>query len=526
MVLQPAPLGKIIPIHRPCSMKPMGEDMSARLPYIVADVLWMGILWGLFIAFFHFEWSINAQYRFGYLIPFLSAYLCYERFKDRPRPSTGDSKALWKVSLAPIFLLIPCSWFLDANPDYRPMMWVFAISITVSTIGYIRARWGTAHMRHFTPAVSMMLFSVPWPYQLESITLEVLTRSVTEISAECLNFIGIAAATSGNVIEVPNGYMGVEEACSGIRSLGVALAGSWFASDLFRLRARHKCLVFLTSACSAFGLNCVRTVTLSVLYYRGGASLMDEWHDSIGVSVSLLTASACLISAHLLTHSDENEPTERSWPTTPLPQNPGFRPIYLGCILLVAGKLAISLFYSRKLPETTSPDFRVVFTQPAEEIDFNPVSETIRETLRANKGSVTRWADHQGNQWKLYQFRWSGSRISHLSGVHRPEVCLPATGWKRTEGPVELSVSTMSFHAYSFSHGPNDIFVFHTTWGTFHQGIAPPKSFTDRLSIALRGQRIEERAALELIVSGPNTLAEASELASGWLENSVRRIDN
>ena len=62
-----------------------------------------------------------------------------------------------------------------------------------------------------------------------------LMRMVAHVAAETAMLLGIPAQVEGNLIRVSNGLVGVNEACSGIRSLQTSLMIGLLFGELKRL---------------------------------------------------------------------------------------------------------------------------------------------------------------------------------------------------------------------------------------------------------------------------------------------------
>jgi len=78
---------------------------------------------------------------------------------------------------------------------------------------------GVSWLRHFAFPVAFTLIAVPWVSPLEEPIVQGLMRVVAAISSELVALFGIPAQLEGNLIRIPNGLVGVNEACSGVRSL-------------------------------------------------------------------------------------------------------------------------------------------------------------------------------------------------------------------------------------------------------------------------------------------------------------------
>jgi hypothetical protein len=62
------------------------------------------------------------------------------------------------------------------------------------------------------------LVVVPWPTVIEAPLIQALTQANATCAIELLNLFGVPALQHGNLIEIGTGMLGLNEACSGIRS--------------------------------------------------------------------------------------------------------------------------------------------------------------------------------------------------------------------------------------------------------------------------------------------------------------------
>ena len=92
-----------------------------------------------------------------------------------------------------------------------------------------------AWLRHFAFPVAFIFVAVPWPTAVEAPIIQGLMRVVARVAAETAMLLGIPAQVEGNLIRVSNGLVGVNEACSGIRSLQTALMIGLLFGELKRL---------------------------------------------------------------------------------------------------------------------------------------------------------------------------------------------------------------------------------------------------------------------------------------------------
>src|SRR6185437_11345655 len=103
-------------------------------------------------------------------------------------------------------------------------------------------------LRHFAFPFLFFLVAIPWPVQIEEVIIQDLMRAVTAINVIFLQLVGIPALQHGNVIEVGNGFIGVEEACSGVRSLQATFMISLFLGELYLFNVGRRFILVLVGA--------------------------------------------------------------------------------------------------------------------------------------------------------------------------------------------------------------------------------------------------------------------------------------
>ena len=119
-----------------------------------------------------------------------------------------------------------------------------------------------------------------------------LTRVDTNITAELLGWLGIPAMPHGNVIEVATGMVGIDEACSGIRSFQATLMISLFLGEFYSLGALRRVLCVFAGFALSFLFNLARMSLLVWVAARKGVEAIASWHDPAGVTILV----ACFFS--------------------------------------------------------------------------------------------------------------------------------------------------------------------------------------------------------------------------------------
>ena len=215
------------------------KNWSART--IVAPLV-LTALWFLLCKQLSGEWSVNEQYNFGWFVPFFALYLFWLRWQDRPEPSPPRKTLLpWiLIGVPALLLLLPIRLFEIGTPEWRPLGWIHTASVATLTLLYIWSAGGKQWIRHFAFPIAFFFVAVPWVTPIEVPIIQGLMRVVAAVAAETVTLFGIPTQLEGNLIRVTSGLVGVNEACSGVRSLQTALMIGLLFGELKRLSIWHR----------------------------------------------------------------------------------------------------------------------------------------------------------------------------------------------------------------------------------------------------------------------------------------------
>jgi hypothetical protein len=144
------------------------------------------------------------------------------------------------------------------------------------------------------------------------------------------------------------------------------------------------------------------------------------------------------------------------------------------------------------------------------------------------------WEGADGHSWLLYQFRWLPGRTAALFiKVHRPDVCLPASGMtlKKDDGIRVASFQGMNLpvRSYRFEDGNRPLHVLYCYWdarSSYESAAAAAEedwSPRARVRAAFRGQREAGAQMLELAVWGYEDDAAAGQALEQELRNLLSR---
>ncbi len=494
----------------------------------------LAALWLLNLNQLRVEWSINPQYTYGWTVPFLALYLFAERWKDRPR-TCPVRLAAWLGGFLVIVAasLLPLRLIEEASPDWRLVSWAMAGAAVTISLGAIYFAGGHPWLRHFAVPVIFLLIAVPWPVPLEKNLVQGLMGAIARICVEALNFLAIPAIQHGNVIEISTGKVGVEEACSGVRSLQTTLMASLFLGELFRFTAIRRLLLLGSGLALAFLCNLGRSFYLVWMSSEKGTGSVLEAHDTVGrivlgVSLGGLAALCWLLRSR----GDDGESAEPD--RTAPPWQPRFAArsviIAAGCWLLLV-EIGTEVWYRSHETGRSFTSWSVRWPENAPGFRDLPLSEGVRAMLRCDEGRSAVWNGSNGLQVAMIYLRWKPGRASmHLARSHGPEVCLAANG---AVLQTDLGVKTMTvagfdlpMHSYIFSVRGTPLYVFYCLWEDqdAHDG---PKSTrqemtsTSRFRGALEGRRNTGQQVIEVALAGVRGPTEAEAETARLLEGVI-----
>ena len=444
------------------------------------------------------------------------------------RASTASPTGLTRSPTAVIvfcaLLFFPIRFVAEANPDWRLLSWALALIAVAISILWIFLTGGRPWVRHFCVPILFFLVAVPWPMHFEQVFTQNLMRAVTAVNVVLLNVAGIPALQHGNVIEVSSGLIGIEEACSGVRSLQATLMISLFLGELYMFKLSPRLVLVMAGAALAFFCNVVRTALLVSLGAKHGPSAIERWHDPAGLTILLV----CLFGLWLLSLLMRRRGNAGQVSTLSIARERSLGndvtspPLLIGLALwLVLAEAGVQTWY--RLHQNSISSSRWAVSWPSSERDYKsvPIAPQSEALLRYNEGGGAIWRAADGRTWMMYFFRWFPGRTAALFvKIHRPDICLPASGltMERDNGIQLLSANgvNLPIRSYRFDDHGAPLHVFYCYWDSrlSYEKVAAAEeedwTARGRLRAALRGRREVGAQMLEVVVWGYDDDAQAT----------------
>jgi len=244
-------------------------------------------------------WRHNPDLSHGLFMPVIFLLLLHEARSGPQRylRGGGATRAAFSALLAGALLALMAAGLYAAAVDWSHAL--VNLALTLSLVLFLGATLLlVAHESirlvplNWTAVVAVLLWILTTPIPPGTYTRLTLGLQlwVSELVLRSLHLLGIAAVRHGNIIDLANTAVGVEEACSGIRSLISCVFAAVFFSATLVHRTGARVLLLALAAPLALLMNFFRSLALTLLA-NNGVDIAGTWHDATGFAVLGITAA-------------------------------------------------------------------------------------------------------------------------------------------------------------------------------------------------------------------------------------------
>jgi exosortase len=541
----------------------------------------IGYFWFRLIDDLRLEWSTDPQYSYGWVVPFLCLGLLVRRWQPFPNNRSEKSESSVQKSestsqgadihsaasvfsfqnfssqhLAVIlfalfaFLYLPTRLVEASTPEWRPIQWsqgVEAIGLTLCAIYLIKGK--DALVRSAFP-ICFFFVAIPWATFMERAVIQSLTRVNSTMAIEVLGWLFVPAVQHGNLIEVSTGTVGVNEACSGIRSFQTSLMISLFFGEFYRMSIRRRLLLIPAGFILAMVFNTIRVTILTFVAAKKGIDAIAEYHDPAGVAITLFCTAGLWGLAMLFKNARKVGPqkggTSDQAAAAPLPpaesqhyrfQSCNLSTSTLAClaaglsIWIICVEAGVDGWYRfQESHMKFTPNWAFGF--PKDNLTFRtaPIWSGAADALRYDDGEAGTWNEADGTYWQAFYLIWHPGRVSgYLAKRHTPEVCMTSGGRTLISGPnltvLNVHGAILPFRCYVFQTAAGPLHVFQCRW----EAGAGPAAYAENdgthfnlLRGIWAGRGIKGEKVLELVVAGYSDAARAEAALVRQLESRIK----
>lgn len=402
-------------------------------------------------------YNAEDDYSHGFMVPFVAAYFAYQIWQETGRANLCMTWIGFPILLLGVFSVILGYWYYIAIlPDGLGAGFLLAVGLIFCVLGMSITFGGPVTLRIFSFPLTYLIFAIPFPKSV-SLPLTLWLRNIVSvISEESIRQFGVTIFREGNVLHLANATLGIEDACSGIRSFWILMAGAAALAYMMKLgKVKSLLLCFLTLPISV-AMNSIRVVLTALLVARFGIEYAAGWrHELCGwltfvLGLVILVASGSFLMRKPKNRSMSDSISSKAENQKKIGSDSMTHPrkmIIAGTsmVLLSIGASANYVIYSHyvsrssdilanRKPLSEFPDRIGSFTKVYDREILDEHLKVLQNTdylIRTYKDESDNLIELRFIYWNPFQFKSDELRAG-VSG-HYPDNCFPSWGFRRLE---------------------------------------------------------------------------------------------
>jgi exosortase D (VPLPA-CTERM-specific) len=409
------------------------ESFLFWLSFTVLTVLFVLALYAHGLNRMVQSWFTREEYSHGVIIPFITAFLIWQKKDVLERISFGGSWMGAVITLAGAVII--------SIGNISAITVIMQYGFIVALAGLVYAYMGWRGFKEIWVPLLLLFFMIPFP----DVIIQDISRSFQLISSSfgvwIIRLFSISVYLEGNVIDLGVYKLQVVEACSGLRYLFPLMTLGFVCAYIYRAALWKRIVVFLSTIPITIFLNSFRIGMIGVLVEYWGPSMAEGFlHDFEGWAVFMACTGILVLEMWGLARLGKERRSLRQvfgldFPEpTPKDARLRYRPLgraYWTAAVIVT-VVAISFFIlpakrdEVKIPRKEFSDFPMILS------DWNgkaePMDRIYLDTLKLDDYLLANYVNNRQQAVNLY-VAYYGSQSKGAS-IHSPRACLPGGGWE------------------------------------------------------------------------------------------------
>lgn len=405
--------------------------LAAAWPWLILAAAGLAAFYGEALAALGASWQ-RPEYSYGPLVPVITGLMILREMHRRPPLPDAGSRAPG-VALLAAGLLVGLLGNLAQVADIG----TYGFILSLGSVILIAA--GTREGLRFWPGWVHLVFMLPLPQFLYLHASTWLQSISSKMGVALIDAIGIQVFLDGNIIDLGTYQLHVAEACSGLNYLFPMLSFSWLVALLYMGPNWHRAVIFLCAIPVAILMNAFRIGVIGILVNHYGIAQAEGFIHAFEGWAIFMACTAILYGIAMLLQGfaagGQRYPAvldlELHGILTPLRALPQVRASKALIAASLATVMAGVLWQVHPTPQAPMVARESLVLFPLQIGDWRGEPEFLDaprlRVLGADDYIKARYAaggDHVDLLMTFYRAQMGGT-----SGIHSPEVCLPAGGW-------------------------------------------------------------------------------------------------
>ena len=379
-------------------------------------------------------WEQREEYSFGYLIPFITLFLIWQR-KDilEKIEFTGSWPGIF-IALAGILLFI--------IGELTTLYLLIHYSFLLVTLGIFLTFLGWKAFKIIFVPLLFLAFMIPLPQFFMTELSQVLQLVSSKIGVWFIRLFDISVYLEGNVIDLGVYKLQVVEACNGLRYLFPLMALSFMMAYFFQDKLWKRAIIFLSSIPITILMNSFRIGAIGVTVEYWGIEMAEGFlHDFEGWVIFMACMVVILAEMWILARiGGEKRPFQEVFGIEFPADSPKDAiinqrtipvPFIATSVLIVL--VALSMLF---MPERIDikPDRKDFYTFPKTIDSWNGSTENLTgnvlDALKVDDYLLVNYQAEDNSVVNLYVAYYATQKKGQ--SAHSPRTCIPGGGWKLT----------------------------------------------------------------------------------------------